>query len=462
MYTIFTKPNSSTMYMMLLLGIAYSLSLLDLDLFSSSLVPLLALWGDGSSSDSDSGSNSGECGQCGDSSTTFLQKVYDNGEVETLNDVMVGNPSSLFYNKRVGEKAFQAGLVGHDLYAVPVDGSSEKKFRLKEIEFEDSEVFEMSYASLHVPTGSDICTDHTHQSLYSVASYRLLENEPIHSNQQKGAVPILSNIATLPEDKQPFTKSWQIDPGETIEFTVEKNADATTFLFIGAFWRPLASAHADAVQLSATKVSAYASPFVRLALAPLFYLVSLLAPLTMSTIGTDDGERELLRSSYQVQKAQASYTTGKSLYMYYQNQAGEWTEFAVIHPRFALSQRLVCPLPEEAFSESDTVSVRISSNCRHYIYGLGVAEGVDKMEVHELTPINGVLNGATAFDFSNETRLSTKPGDTFDFSVTPEAEATHIVFKLHGYYVPRVTGDKQSYNEWKNSLSLEEKQVIGL
>jgi hypothetical protein len=425
--------------------------------------------------DSDSGCSSGSgcagCG-CGDGSTPFLQLVGKNGEIITLNDIMVTNPSSVFSKPEDGDRALKNGELGFDVYSLDISDfreNDEINLLLKEIEFETSSVSSFSYTTAEIPVDAELATSDSHALTYVISKNReITETNLGHKDSAHKNIFSTDRVSNAANESGLIDDSLVLGEGEEIGFSVTRNQNGPTHLAVACFFHNLYSGGAEEYIADLQKVpsvpveSFYQKnsffkkvPFV----GSLGVLLALFLPF--GTALNDDG---LIKMSNSIPQAHADtpHTTGKSLHYYYKNKSGEWVHFSVMHPRFKMAQREVAVVPEAAFVDgNDTVSVKIVSNATHYIYSICLVDEVETVQLSDFTPITGTSNGSAKHSFENDATLVTLPGDEFKFTVSnADKKATHLFFKIQGHYSPLLCKNESEANQWWNKLSSKEQAMM--
>jgi hypothetical protein len=412
------------------------------------------------------------CGMCGDSgcasSTPFLQLVKNDGSIETLNDVMVTSPSSMFSDPLAGAAALKKNQIGFDIYPVLLKQFGLQNtfdFKLKEIEYETSMIKEMSYTSVEVPENSEVATDDTHQNIYIISKNRQIQSLVSENLLEKDKRVFSNNYNTLNvTDSQPVTDSICLDQGQEVGFTIEKNQNGDTHLAVAAFFHHLHTGGVERyipyLQSDVTQPtkSYFHRSFFTKGLPAISTLSMLLAAFMPANVALDD--ESMLRISNSIPTVQAD-TPHKSLYYYYKNSLGSWTHFSTTHPRYKLAQRSVVKVPNEAFADGKSdVEVKIVSNSKHFIYSVCLVDEVVPLQLDEFTPVAGVMNKTKKHSFENAS-LATFPGDELSFSVTKrDPKHSHIFFKIQGHYSPLQCKSDNDANHWWSSLTSQEQALF--
>lgn len=417
--------------------------------------------------DSDSGSSSGSgCAGCGCGSTPFLQIVRKNGQIDTLNDIMVTSPSSMFFNPADGKVALAKGKIGFDVYPVSVRdqvGQSEFTFKLKEIEYETSSLVEFSYTSVHIPKDSELATDHSHNTLYTIAQNRSVSS--VTSTVKTGNLDKIIDVKRAEAGSaaaQPIADSVRMLANDEVCLSVEKASSGQTHIAVGAFFSALHTGGAEAFlpelhqennELPHTRVQ---KTFLKRSLPFVGSLALLLAAFLPGRISLSD--TELIQLSNTIPHAHAETGGSKSLYFYYKNNHGSWTHFSTYHPRFNLSYRSVTQIPFEAFAENQTTAeIKIISNTEHYIHSICAVDSLESLDLPEFTPI--AMKGDKAITANSP--LVTQPGDDLIFAVQKNHESdTHFFFKIQGHYSPLQCQSHIEANQWWQALTAEEKGFL--
>jgi len=421
------------------------------------------------SGDSDSGSGGGSAsGGCdGGGSTPFLQRIGIDGEIITLNDIMVTYPSSMFAKQKDGAQALARGDIGSDVYPVSIRDLTDKdrlNFRLKEIEYETSTIAAFSYAGINLADSDEIATDHTHAQTLVISKIRnitdfdksFVANKIFRSNTT-------SELQTV--NCQPIADSLYLNHGDDITFSVTKNNTGATYLAVAAFFHDLHTGGAEEYidELKPKHVSNVKSPYhksIFLRNIPLVGSLSVLLAMILPNSAAPN-DQSLIKLSNFIPHAHAD-TPHKSLYFYYMNTEGAWTHFCTMHPRFKLSHKVTALLPDEAFECGRTdVEVKVVSNSKHFIYSIGMVDQVEIVTPGSFTPVVGLVNGSVEHEFARGKALVTLPGDKFEFSVTTsDDKVTHILFKIQGHYSPLVCKTEAEGKKWWSDLSLDEQAMM--
>jgi hypothetical protein len=431
--------------------------------------------------DSDSGSSSGSgcagcgCGGGGGGSTPFLQLVGKNGEIITLNDIMVTNPSSMFSQPEDGARALKRGDIGFDVYPLDITQfrkSDEINLLLKEIEFETSSISTFSYATAEIKNGSELATSDSHEVTHIISKNRAITKTDFGSKNHVNK-DIFSDDRLHKDlsDRQPIKASLVLEAGEEISFSVTKNQNGATNLAVAAFFHNLHSGGAekfisDLQEIPKESVKSFYQTNSLIKKLPVFGSLSLLLAVFLPFSATLD-DQSLIKMSNSIPTAHADtphggYSGSKSLYYYYKNTVGQWVHFSTMHPRFKLAQRVVAEVPEIAFANGNNeVSIKVVSNTTHYIYSIGLVDQVETVKLSDFTPITGTSNGATKHSFADGATLVTLPGDEFKFTVSNmDKKATHVFFKIQGHYSPLLCKDESAANQWWNKLSSQEQAMM--
>lgn len=428
--------------------------------------------GGGSAGDSGGGSGVGGTGT-GDTpggsastcSTPFLELLHPDGKVQILNDIMVGSPSSLFGELKDGAEAFKRGDVGYDIYAVPLSLLKQKtnqiNFSLKEIEIENSVISTFEYAPVALSEGEEIYTSDNYQKPLTAQTVKRISGHIKHSSGKNVSKNLNLNFKTPLTHNQPIDTSIELKAGESLDFTATKISAGPIYISTAAFWRNIIGyQHYLAIIASGQAVARVRSPYMRFILRPVVYMsafvLSLASMFGTTSIGVDDS---ILDLSYKVKSAHASTPSGKSLYYYYQDAAQNWVHFSTIHPRYNLSHRALSPIPEEAFVHNGVANIRITANNVHYIHSLELASGVEEVTSVNFIPVEGVLNNLSQ-EMNVTSELHTAPGDTYSFSTEVPDTATHILFKIHGYYSPAKLQSAAEVQDWWGKLSSNERSLF--
>ena len=426
--------------------------------------------GGGSGSSCSGGSSgsgcSGSCGTCG--STPFLAALDKNGKQRIFNDVLISTPSTLFVNRSHGEQMYRSGQVGFDLYPIPLnelrvrDGHFE--LALKEIEPEQSFVHEFQYGYINVPDKGMLVTAGSHQELFSVIS----PEQPIvgsvtHSSGNVVGEQLKANIGRSRDSQKEYIENAVLlREGETLYFSVSESEHAT-HLSLGAFWRePLSREYyIDRIRELEAQSATLGSPektirsYMRKTAASLVALAAAVLPVSGGGIVNDSS---LVKTAFTPPQAHAS-TPGRSLYVYYRDRDGSWVQFSIIHPRHLLTLNTLVDIPSDAYMDG-FANIKVEATKDHYIYSLGTVSNVSPIDTPVMYPVSGLLNNTKPVTASDSAPLETYAGDMFSFLVpVPEESATHVVFRLHGYYVPLPTMSDEEMSQWWTNLSQEDKAL---
>jgi hypothetical protein len=423
--------------------------------------------GQSGTGDSDSGSGQGSAsGGSGCGSTPFLQIVRKNGQIDTLNDIMVTSPSSMFFNPADGKVALAGGKIGFDVYPVSVReqvGQSEFTFKLKEIEYETSTIAEFSYTSVHIPKDSELATDHSHNTLYTVA-----QNRPVSSVTSTVKTANLEKIVDAKRAscnspaQQPIADSVRLLANDEVCFSVKKASSGQTHIAVGAFFSALHTGGADAFLPELQKENhelphaRMQKTFFKKSLPFVGSLALLMAAFLPGRISLSD--TELIQLSNTIPHAHAETGGTKSLYFYYKNNHGSWTHFSTYHPRFNMSYRSVTQVPFEAFAENQTTAeIKIISNTEHYIHSVCAVDTLEPIDLPEFTSV-ALKDGEV---IASDSAVVTQPGDDLAFTVQKKQESdTHFFFKIQGHYSPLHCQSHSEANQWWQALTAQEKKFL--
>lgn len=418
----------------------------------------------GSSDNCGSGCGSSDCGGGGEcASTPFLIGKSKHGQDFILNDIMMGNPSSLFSNRRTGEVAFASGNVGYDVYPVPISLLKEKdtstiELALKEIEPEQSIIHDFQYGFITLPPNKNLAIENSHQKLYCFSAIENVTSSINHSTLGSVENVFLDNKKACFNQKDYQDKSVFLKQGERVSFTVSE-AEGINYISIGAFWRELLSKkyYVDRLKNIDTstenKIATNVLGFkLKNLMTTAMSIILFMLPFSLSVNDSS------LVGKCNINTTQASHP-GRSLYLYYRDKNGQLIYFSIIHPRHILTYNTLIRVPAEAYVDGHAQIV-IEATQDHYIYSLGIAQEVEEISLPNFTPIEGLLNGEKLLSAQNNKPLETRAGDVFSFSIPlPNVGETHMVCKIHGHYSPLAPLSDADMRSWWSKLSKEEKAL---
>lgn len=422
------------------------------------------------SSGTGNGSGGNSSGNGNGSSTPFLITTHSDGSTRILNEVMKGNPTSYFFDKETGQRAFARGEVGSDTYPVALSDLAVKdgslRFALKEIEPEESFIHELQYSFLTIDPAAALAVHNTHQSLCAYSHITPLATDVVHSTDPKRF-----SKDTLCRRHQGVTYENLLSDAlflrneEYVEFQVAKDTSdpsGTVQLSVGAFWRTLLSKEAYQERIRALTEPIEKKPVLTKSRKKVFRsLIPVFSFLLSMSFGANVDNHALLEKfNSPVAHASAPNNGGRSLHFYYRTADGRFVYFATIHPRFRLVYNTVVDLPEEAFIDG-VADIRTTATDDHYIYSLGVVTNAETLQEETYTELAGHFAGtSTAARASVAQPLKTTAGDHIDFSIpVPDGEYTHMLLKIHGYYVPLPVLDDHELFRWWQKLTPPERQL---
>ena len=421
--------------------------------------------GSGCSGTGSGGSGGG--GSCGCGSTPFLAATDKDGTHRIFNDVLIGNPSTLFNTRTYGEQMYRAGRVGFDLYPIPIDelrqSNGHFELTLKEIEPEQSYVHDFQYGYLTLPKDGMLATDGSHQTLYSITAEEAVTSTVTHTNGNSVGEQLQQNRGRAQESQREYIEnSVLLRESETLYFTTEET-NGESYLSLGAFWRePLSREYyIDRIRELEVKSRPVRSlektirSYMRKTATSLLALAAAVLPVSGGGIVNDSS---LVKTAFNPPQAHAS-TPGRSLYVYYRNQDGSWVRFSIIHPRHLLALNTIVQIPAEAY-QNGVANLKVVASKDHYVYSLGVVADATPIDTPVMYPVSGLLNNTKPVTATDSAPLETYAGDAFSFLVpVPENNETHVVFRLHGYYVPLPTMSDEEMTQWWTNLSQEDKAL---
>lgn len=456
---------------------------------------MLSTSGGSDSADSDGPGN-------GDKSTPFIYS-WKNNKWVVENDILFGKPVSYFRTKEEGKYAYEHGGVTGDMYriqTVPDTESGKLRFRIREIEPEESFFDSLNLVCATYPANSEIFVDSKFNKVFAFRKRALIGREGV---QEMGILnmrneDLTQELGSAPDSYVSVSEGgvgYELDIGDYITINAKvKDREKPLFLILGSLYRDwtLGEIFSEREQPYSISTLFQHKGFV----AGTVKFISLLIIFGLTSIGAAIGslvqsspvrtvskqDVRLLVNSFGAFPTHADVPTGDgpisggcSLYVEYLDSSGLYRHFETVQPRYYKTNYEVVEIPPDAIVRGNYVTLRVLATKKHKIAHASLISTSEKasIETEELSLSSCVHNrdGEDYTEILSEpysgVYMRTIPADVVDVEFElPQSAAPRTGFqntyliKASGYYVPATREVQQEAGDWISRLDPESRNWL--
>jgi hypothetical protein len=428
-------------------------------------------------------------------STPFL-KTWDGKKFVFDNDFLLGTPTSFYLDRSSGQKAYESGNVGPDLYRLQntfKSSEDEISFQIKEIEAEESYIDHLSFKRVVYPENSELVVDSKHRNYYIFTHAALEKKQGVKQQQisikEKDVTASLEGLDNIFDSRSRETE-YRLEIGDTVEVRgVVKNKKAPLFLLLGSRYRDWTAGQVNLLQEDqqfAYRINTKSARFFQV--APAFLIIAFLwvgsaLGAIMTKLSRDSNEGDISHSVFNIPIAHADVAGGGSSgghsllvesYWDWEKEGYQLSE--VIHPRHNQYSVDAIELPKQAISSTGEVRIRVTATKRHYVslISLFAPDTVLEPRREENLLIKKVMHKRLNKDYTDVISkklsgeyLHTIPGDEVNITVSSSAqtklnsgERESYLLGAAGFYTPMSEEARNLAGNWLAGLDEDARKLL--